>query len=154
MVDVDSVEANRPWRQANRPLSAQTRDGLRARMRNSDFYDTASPESATSQAAKPSAPKPAAERESEEGAGAAEGARISAKGWKPPLGYVGVKTICSDERFRKNGKNPARTTIHAWIKCGQRTGIPVSVLKAPDSQEVHVPENWVMDQISTWNPRT
>ncbi len=73
--------------------------------------------------------------------------------WEPPSGYVGAKTICSHERFRKNGKNPPRTTVHAWIKRSRDTDEPVDVVKSPDSHEVHIPEDWVADHIRTWNPR-
>ncbi|NLX21651.1 MAG: hypothetical protein GXY55_08255 [Phycisphaerae bacterium] len=69
--------------------------------------------------------------------------------WIPPPGYVGVKTICNDARFRKNEKNPPRTTIDVWLKSDK-----LVVHKDPATQEVHVPESWILDRISRWTPRT
>jgi hypothetical protein len=73
--------------------------------------------------------------------------------WQPKAGYIGVKTICTDARFRKNGKNPPRSTIEVWMKRAQRIRKPVKVVKAPDSGEVHLPEVWVLKQVKRWNPR-
>lgn len=98
--------------------------------------------------------QPVAEGESEDGVGVEEAARVSAKPWEPSPGFVGVKTIMYDERFQKKGKNPPRTTIDAWIKSAARAGNPIRKEMAADSQEVHIPENWVHEQIRGWNPRT
>ena len=73
--------------------------------------------------------------------------------WEPPTGYVGVKTVARDRRFRKNGKNPPRTTIQEWIRRAEQRGSPVKVIRAPDSKEVHLPEKWVHEQIALWHPR-
>ena len=74
--------------------------------------------------------------------------------WKPSPGFVGVKTIGMAERFRKNGENPPRTTIDVWISRAENQGTAVTKEYAPDSNEVHLPEAWVLEQIKQWNPRT
>lgn len=74
-------------------------------------------------------------------------------GWQPPPGYIGVKTICTDARFRKSGKNPPRSTIDVWIRAAERNKCKPRIVRAPDSQEVHLPEDWVLEQIKRWNPR-
>lgn len=71
------------------------------------------------------------------------------KAWAPPVGYVGVNTIMTHERFQKRGKNPPRTTIQTW----QRRSDAPKPVKAPDNNEVHLPEVWIMQQIATWNPQ-
>ncbi|MEK6676766.1 MAG: hypothetical protein AABZ47_14075 [Planctomycetota bacterium] len=73
--------------------------------------------------------------------------------WNPPLGYVGRKTICSDPRFQKGGKNPPASTIDVWVKAAERKENPVKIERAPDSGENHYPESWIMEQIATWYPR-
>ncbi len=74
--------------------------------------------------------------------------------WEPTPGYIGVIEIMSHERFRKKGKNPPRTTIDAWINQSRNGDDPVSIEKAPDTQEVHLPESWVFKRIQIWSPRT
>lgn len=69
--------------------------------------------------------------------------------WRPPPGYVGTKEIGIDNRFKKDGKNPPRTTIDVWLKKHPTTKIP-----APDSREIHISETWVLERIAGWNPRS
>jgi hypothetical protein len=70
--------------------------------------------------------------------------------WKPKPGYVGTKTICSnDGRYQKHGKNPPRTTLQQW----QDRDTP-DIDRDPASGQVYYPESWVLQCISTWNPRT
>lgn len=78
--------------------------------------------------------------------------------WKPPTGYVGAKTITSDERFWKGGKRPPRTTIDTWVNRDKKHAKaqgrdPVTIVKAPDSGENFYPEDWVQEQIRLWHPR-
>lgn len=74
--------------------------------------------------------------------------------WEPPSGYVGLNSICGrdgipgDERYRKDGKNPARSTIQGW-----RERDNPHFERAPDSGELYFEEKWVMSSIKTWNPR-
>ena len=82
------------------------------------------------------------------GGGADGGDKPSIELWSPSPGYVGTKRIMRDERFRKNGKNPPRTTLQQW----QKSNPPVE--RAPDSGELFYPESWVLDCIRTWHPRT
>lgn len=71
--------------------------------------------------------------------------------WVPPPGFVGTKAITSSERFRKDGKNPPRTTIDHWIT---RAGDTLKREMDPATREVYLPETWVLEQIRTWNPRS
>lgn len=74
--------------------------------------------------------------------------------WEPPEGFVGRKTICSDPRFQKDGKNPPPTTIDVWVKAAERSNKSVEIVKAPDSGENHYPEDWILDRIANhWHPR-
>jgi len=73
--------------------------------------------------------------------------------WQPPPGYVGVKTVCNDPRFQKNGKNPPRSTIDGWIDAAARRRERITKVCAPDTREVHLPEEWVHERIREWNPR-
>jgi len=70
------------------------------------------------------------------------------KRWEPPAGYVSVQKIMSDERFRKNGKNPQRSTIQRWMETRG-----TKVVKHPHKHLVHVPEEWAHEQIERWTPR-
>lgn len=98
--------------------------------------------------------------------------------WQPPKGYVGRKTVCSHQRFRKKDKNPPPTTIDVWVKAAERDGWTVRrirnpqsgalpadpsngldkkellILYAPDSGESFFPECWIRDRIQRWHPRT
>ncbi len=74
--------------------------------------------------------------------------------WVPVAGYVGRKTICTHERFRKNGKNPSATTIDAWVNSAAKGGQPVVIEKDPANQENYYPETWIRERIARWNPRT
>lgn len=69
--------------------------------------------------------------------------------WSPPAGYVGSKTIEHDERFRKNGKNPPRTTLQLW----QNRSRDLKMVQDPASNENYYPEEWVREQIKLWHPR-
>lgn len=96
--------------------------------------------------------------------------------WQPPNGYVGRKTVCSDERFRKHGKHPPATTIDAWVNavkgndwtvtqvhrstesypedpCDRLGQNELVIFHAPDSGECFYPERWITARIATWNPR-
>jgi hypothetical protein len=73
--------------------------------------------------------------------------------WKPLDGYVGRKTISSDPRYLKRGKNPPPTTIDAWVIAAKKAGRSVEIQKAPDNRENHYPEDWILDCIKRWNPR-
>jgi len=73
--------------------------------------------------------------------------------WKAPPGYVGTKTICHGDEFRKNGKNPAPSTIQRWVDRASREGNPVKVVPARDTHENHYPREWIMKQLERWNPR-
>lgn len=75
------------------------------------------------------------------------------KAWSPPLGYVGRKSICTLERFQKNGKNPPATTIDAWVISAAKVAQPVVIEKDPANQENYYPETWILERIATWNPR-
>lgn len=75
------------------------------------------------------------------------------KRWEPSPGYVGTKTITTDERFRKNSKNPPQSTMQRWVKRSEKEGNPVPTVKAPDSGEKFYPEQWVQEQIERWNPQ-
>jgi hypothetical protein len=69
--------------------------------------------------------------------------------WKPPADYVGVKTILQDRRFRKDGKNPPRTTIQQW----ERDHSPPARVADPASGEIYLPETWVDERWKEWSPR-
>lgn len=123
------------------------------------------------QAAKLDLPKPC-EKPGEQGT---EPARQ--KTWQPPPGFEGRKSVCTHQRFRKDGKNPPATTIDVWVKAAERAGRTVThvrdplseeraddpvgrlehrellIFHAPDSGECFYPERWIMDRIRTWNPR-
>lgn len=75
------------------------------------------------------------------------------KRWEPQPGYVGTKTITTDERFRKDGKNPPQSTMQRWVKRSEKEGEPVHTDKAPDSGEKFYPEQWVLEQIERWHPQ-
>ena len=62
--------------------------------------------------------------------------------------------MCNLPKYCKHGKNPAETTIDGWVKRAKREGKPVKIVQRPDSHENHYPEQWIMDQIDRWNPRT
>lgn len=66
----------------------------------------------------------------------------------PPVGNVAVSTITHGAKYKKNGKNPARTTIQQWEK-------RESVAKAyhPQSNEVAYPQEWVSRHWNKWSPR-
>mgnify|MGYP001562712133 FL=1 len=74
--------------------------------------------------------------------------------WSPPDGYVGRKTVCADLRFKKKGKNPSPTTIDGWVKSAKNNGQPIDIEKDPANRENYYPEDWIMERIHTWNPRT
>ena len=74
--------------------------------------------------------------------------------WSAPAGFVGRKTICYDQRFRKQGKNPAPTTIDAWVKSAEQKGAPIKIEKDPANSENHYPEDWIMGRIAVWSPRS
>jgi hypothetical protein len=77
------------------------------------------------------------------------GAKEAAPAWTPPAGSVGAKTVCQDARFRKQGKNPSRSTIQRWERKarGGRVG------SDPRSGEIYYAEKWVEDRWGEWNPR-
>jgi hypothetical protein len=80
----------------------------------------------------------------------------SNRSWEPPPGFVGMTNIMFDMRFKKNGKNPPRTTIQVWTDKARKSGALVvgeTYIKAPDNKMVYVPESWVTGQIALWNPR-
>jgi hypothetical protein len=68
--------------------------------------------------------------------------------WEPPAGYVSVSDIMSKPEFRKDGKNPPRTTIQKWADTDG-----MEAVKAPDTQECHYPREWAKGHVKTWNPR-
>lgn len=78
---------------------------------------------------------------------------LAAIPWEPPDGFVGTKTITSDPRFRKHGKNPPRTTIDQWYQDAVKRGEPPERHYAPDSREVYLPLRWVTERIASWHPR-
>jgi len=78
---------------------------------------------------------------------------VNNKKWQCPDGYVSVDDIMLDPKYKKNGKNPPRTTIQKWEQKSIRNGDPVNCIKAPDSQTKHYPEFWVMVQVQLWHPR-
>lgn len=73
--------------------------------------------------------------------------------WTPPPGYVGRKTICRDQRFQKNGKNPPATTIDVWVRSSESAGTAVRIEVDPANRENYYPKDWVMQRIARWNPR-
>ncbi len=73
--------------------------------------------------------------------------------WGPPEGYVGTKTITLDQRFRKDGKNPPRTTIDAWYAAAKRAGQAPAKAHDPSTHELFLPESWVHERMATWSPR-
>jgi hypothetical protein len=74
--------------------------------------------------------------------------------WTPRAGYVGRKTICTAKQFQKQGKNPAATTIDAWVKSAKRSGATIDIDSDPANGENYYPETWILERIGTWNPRT
>jgi|GEM_PF-3167116 len=78
---------------------------------------------------------------------------VSPNDWQPPHGYVGRKTICTHERFQKNGKPPSPTTIDYWVKRATKQGEEVKIEQDPASHENYCRETWVRKQIDIWNPR-
>lgn len=74
--------------------------------------------------------------------------------WSPPCGYVGRKTVCTDKRFQKKGKNPSPTTIDGWVNSAKKQDQLIAIEKDPATGENYYPEAWIMERIATWNPRT
>jgi hypothetical protein len=70
--------------------------------------------------------------------------------WSPPAGTVGTKEIMSSPRFQKSGKNPPRATIQEW----QNNSPPPSRTSARGTGESYYPEDWVVERIANWNPRS
>ena len=73
--------------------------------------------------------------------------------WTPPPGFVGRKTICQDAGFRKNGKNPAPSTIDVWVKRAEADGQAPEIIQDPATRENHYPSDWIKSQIDRWSPR-
>ena len=75
------------------------------------------------------------------------GAKRPSSQW-PPSGHVAVTTIQHDDRYKKNGTNPARTSILRWEDRGS-----VTKLYHPKSNEVAYPDDWVSKHWNAWSPR-
>lgn len=70
------------------------------------------------------------------------------KPWQPPAGFVGRKSVETDARFSKSGKNPSWSTMQGWEK-----NDPPKREHDPKTQEVYWPEEWVLRHYRDWNPR-
>lgn len=69
--------------------------------------------------------------------------------WTPPPGFVGVKRILHDATYRKEGKNPSRSTIQQW----ERKEQPPKRERDPQSGEIYFPKDWVDKHWKKWKPR-
>ncbi|HUU98418.1 MAG TPA: hypothetical protein VM487_22010 [Phycisphaerae bacterium] len=69
--------------------------------------------------------------------------------WTPPKGYVSTTNIKHDDEFRKDGKNPSRTTIEKW----QERDPPKKIVKDPATGENWYPRTWAMKHVKAWSPR-
>jgi hypothetical protein len=81
------------------------------------------------------------------------GPQVSREDWRPSKGYVGAKTITTDERFAKNGKLVPRTTLADWYKSDEKKGKAPRFEVDPATGEVHYPLDWLLEHRETWNPR-
>lgn len=79
----------------------------------------------------------------------AQGGRRKRKLAWPPPGYIGVKAITTALKYRKNGKNPPRSTIQRWVAAEK----PRSTKRDPETGECFYPESWVDRRWKRWMPQ-